>query len=66
MACEYICDGCGKRASAVFYAHGDREWHKPDRWFARADADGEQDACSRECIEKISANTKKTAVVMPW
>lgn len=66
MACEYICDGCGKRAPAVFYGEGDRRWHKPESWFSRADADGEQDACSRACVEAIAENTKKTAVVAPF
>lgn len=65
MSSEYICDGCGKREPAVFYPNGDREWHKPSLWFQRADEDGIQDACSRECIEKIAAKTGKTACVMP-
>lgn len=32
----------------------------------RAYLGDEQDACSRECIEKIAEMSKKTAVVMPW
>jgi hypothetical protein len=62
MACEFICDGCGKRQSASF--NGD--WMKPHSWFQRADKDGVQDACSRECIEKIAKKTNKTSVVLPF
>lgn len=66
MACEYICDGCGKRAPAAFYSCGDRKFHKPDSWYSRADENGEQDACSRECIKKIAAETGATRAVLPW
>lgn len=67
MAAEYICDGCGKRAKAQFYKNGDysHPWHKPHSWFQRVDEDGPQDACSRECIDKIAAKTNKTSVVRP-
>ena len=63
MACEYICDGCGERSRAVHYGHC--EWHKPPSWFQRADKDGIQDACCRECIEKVAGKTGKTSVVVP-
>lgn len=53
MAAEWICDGCGKREPAVMYGVP-RDWHKPRKWFSRADEDGVQDACSPECIEKIA------------
>lgn len=62
MSCEYTCDGCGKREPADT-ANG-RHW-KPSHWFQRSDGDGVQDACSRECIEKISKATGKTGVVLP-
>ena len=62
MACEFICDGCAKRAPAT---HNGRDWFKPSAWFQRSDEDGIQVACSRECIEKIAANTGKTSVVLP-
>lgn len=62
MACEYICDGCGKRVSA---SHNRINWFKPSSWYQRADEDGIQDACSRECIEKIAEKTGKTKVVLP-
>jgi hypothetical protein len=39
---------------------------KPSSWFARSDAEGRQDACSRECIERVAAKTKTTAVVLPF
>lgn len=66
MACKIICDGCGKEVDAVHYPKGASGWHKPRAWFQRQDKDGPQDACSRECIEKIAAKTGKTAVVMPY
>lgn len=62
MACEYVCDGCGKRAPAV---HNGRDWFKPAKWFQRSDEDGPQDACSRECIERIAEKSGKTSVVLP-
>jgi len=33
MACEMICDGCGKREKAV---EGNRCFWKPDDWFQRS------------------------------
>jgi hypothetical protein len=68
MACEFICDGCGKRQSGVVYPMGDSGWHKPGAWFQRQDADGArdiQDACSRACIERIAEKSGKTGVVLP-
>ena len=62
MACEYICDGCGKRMKA---SNNRRDWFKPFSWFQRSDEDGIQDACSRECIDKIARATGKTSVVLP-
>lgn len=62
MACEYICDGCGKRVKAT---HNGLRWLKPPSWFQRSDEDGPQDACSRECIEKIAKESGKTGVVLP-
>lgn len=64
MAVEYVCDGCGKREPAIHY--GRAEWHKPHNWFQRGDENGPQDACSRECIEKIAKATGKTGVVLPF
>ena len=64
MASEYICDGCGKREKAVDYQNG-RGWAKPPLWFQRGDKDGLQDACSRECIDKIAKKSGKTDVVLP-
>lgn len=62
MACEYICDACGKRMKA---SHNRRDWLKPRSWFQRSDKDGPQDACSRECIKKIAEKTGKTNVILP-
>lgn len=65
MANEYICDGCGKRESAVFYPNGNRNWCKPERWFQRTDENGPQDACSRDCVDKIAKKSGKTGVILP-
>ncbi|HTQ47474.1 MAG TPA: hypothetical protein VMI75_32180 [Polyangiaceae bacterium] len=63
MACKFICDGCGKEAPGYYSpAHN---WHKPLHWFERADEDGPQTVCSRECIDKVAAKTGKTGVVLP-
>lgn len=62
MACEFTCDGCGKKAPG-FSAHG--QWFKPSQWFERSDDDGIQTACSRPCIDTIAKNSGKTAVVIP-
>ena len=61
MACEYICDGCGQRASAT---RGGLGWFKPYEWFQRSDTDGPQDACSRVCIDRIAAKSGKTRVIL--
>lgn len=62
MACEFICDGCGKRERVPHWPGG---WFKPKDWFERSDDDGSQVACSRECIDKIAAATGKTNVILP-
>lgn len=62
MSCIFICDGCGKSKEAE---HNGRDYFKPKDWFQRSDKDGIQTACSRGCIDKISAKTGKTNVVMP-
>lgn len=62
MACEYVCDGCGKREPAVLYPGG---LFKPAAWYERSDEDGVQHACSRECIEKVARTSGKTSVVLP-
>lgn len=62
MACEFICDGCGKRQQVGRFPGG---WFKPSSWFERGDEDGAQVACSRECIAKIAAQTGKTGLVIP-
>ena len=66
MSCEYKCDGCGAKAKGVFWPKGDQGWHKPDSWFQRQDKEGPQDACCRACIEKVSRDSNKTAVVAPF
>lgn len=63
MACEFICDGCGKRAPGFSNRLGG--WFKPRSWYERTDEEGTQTACSRECIQKIAEKTGKTNVVLP-
>lgn len=60
MACEYICDRCGKRKPAI---HDGRDWLKPSNWYQRIDKDGLQDVCSRECVDIIVKNAGKTGVI---
>ncbi len=62
MAVKYICDGCGKESPAIAYPS---TWCKPEKWFQRSDKDCIQDACSRECIDKISKKSGKTNLVLP-
>ena len=62
MGCEFVCDGCGKREQASIV---NGEYHKPWDWFGRRDKDGPQVACSRECINKVAAETGKTGLVLP-
>lgn len=63
MASKYVCDGCGKERKADF----DGLNHcKPHDWYQRADEEGVQDACSRECIETVSKKSSKTGVVLPF
>ena len=64
MACEYICDGCGQREQADKSMRGD--WIKPRLWFCRSDKDGPQDACCRDCIDKIAKKTGKPDMVLPF
>lgn len=62
MACEFTCDGCGKKAPGANH-HG--QWFKPSLWFERSDDDGTQTACSRVCIEIVAVKSGKTGVVLP-
>lgn len=61
---KYICDGCGKEEKGSWYP-STLVVDKPKNWFVRSDKDGEQHACCRDCIEKISKETNKTSVVLP-
>lgn len=66
MSCEYTCDGCGKKEKAAYYpGNPSAGYHKPEKWFERGDDEGMQVACSRECVEKISKESGKTAVILP-
>ena len=63
MSATIKCDGCGKEARMEAGPHGN--WFKPVKWYQRSDEDGIQDACSRDCIDKIAQKSGKTAVVLP-
>lgn len=63
MACEFICDGCGKRQQVQAFPGG---WFKPNSWYERSDKDGTQVACSRECIKVIAEKSGKTDCVLPF
>ena len=63
MTVEFVCDGCGKRAPAVYGASGDA--FKPSSWFQRSDEDGPQHACSRACIDVVAKKTGKTDAILP-
>ena len=56
MGCEFICDGCGKRAPAVPSVF---DWLKPRDWYQRSDEAGPQDACCRECIDRKASAINK-------
>lgn len=62
MAVIYVCDGCGKQEPGEQWPTGT---FKPRLWFGRKDKDGEQLACSRECIDKVAKATGKTDLVLP-
>ncbi len=64
MACEFICDGCGKRAPACHSAMG--RPFKPRSWYARTEGNKELHAGSRECIETIREKTGDGTPIMPW
>lgn len=64
MAAKFVCDGCGKEEPATYGAGG--RTFKPADWYERADDDGPQHACSRECIGTVSTRSGKTALVAPF
>lgn len=64
MACEMICDGCGKREKA---SEGDRNYWKPKNWYQRnSEEDGIQLACCRKCIEIIEERTGRKTAILPF
>lgn len=63
MAAEYVCDGCGKRAPAE---PGVYNWCKPEEWYQRGTGNAIQDACSRECIDRIARKTGVPGIVSPF
>lgn len=64
MACEMICDGCGKREKA---SEGDNGYFKPKDWYQRTDEQyGILLACSRECIKVIEERTGTKAAILPF
>jgi hypothetical protein len=63
MACEFICDGCGKREQGKLTIFC---WIQPEGWYSRGDEVDVQLACSRECVKKVSEKTGKTDIVAPF
>lgn len=63
MSAKFFCDGCGKEGAAEINRMGDT--FKPRHWFQRTDEEGTQHACSRECVDKVAANSGKTRVILP-
>jgi hypothetical protein len=63
MSVEWICDGCGARSKGSRSPSGDEL--KPPHWYCRGDEDGDQHACSRECIGVVAKKSGKTSVVLP-
>lgn len=61
---DFTCDGCGVVGIGMYSPQGDAV--KPASWYSRSDEDGQQVACSMDCIDKISAKTGKQHMVMPW
>ncbi|MGB0972439.1 MAG: hypothetical protein ACPGVG_15995 [Mycobacterium sp.] len=67
MSAEIKCDGCGTTAPMTWWpGNVSAGWQKPSNWFQRGDSSGIQDACSRECIQRIADESGKTSVVLPW
>lgn len=60
----YICDGC-KKPTEEKKVNTLKKVNKPPNWYERGDEDGDQHACSRECINLIAKETGKTSVVLP-
>lgn len=51
MACEFICDGCGKKQ--VVNGDSKGQCSAPIKWFICIDERGAMVACKRECIQKV-------------
>jgi len=63
MSGKIICDGCGAEVRAIPMRSGG--YLSPNSWFGRGDDDGNQDACSRACVDVIAEKTRKTKVIIP-
>ena len=73
MSVQYICDGCGRIEPGTWSGHS---WVRPrvarglsgggGEWWTRQDKDGQQHACSRNCIEKIASDKGVTGIVAPF
>ena len=68
------CHKCGESFDRLEYTRS--EWMRPlvddgkagggNYWWSRQDREGQQHACSRECIDKIAETMGVTRAVMPW
>lgn len=73
MSIQYTCDGCGNTESGTWNG---RIWIRPivarglsgggGEWWERQDKDGQQHACSRDCVDKIAEEKGVTRVVFPF
>jgi hypothetical protein len=54
VSAKFVCDCCGKQALGVEYASKPGMWFKPLGWFIRSAKTGTQDACSLDCLQKLS------------
>jgi len=55
MACEFICDACGKREPGIATMVG---WTKPVNWYTKHAGGKALTACSTECIKTLEAAAK--------
>lgn len=74
MACEFICDGCGKREPAEL-SRNTFQYHRPSDWSVHTDLGGTPpqgdrippdkhiDACSSACLTKARKIRRQARVV---
>ena len=63
MACEYVCDACGKRAPAE---RGRWGWNPPLGWTEMRSKCGLWDACSEACRDVIEPQLGSGVHHLAW